>query len=92
MFVMFMASVLSSVCSSVSPEDSVEMPQTNKSASSATVPGQVSAADQGEPPPLPQDVRNQVAAGDEDGAGGVAAGDQGDPEIIKSPSDPKKYR
>ncbi|KAM8745435.1 nardilysin-like [Acanthopagrus schlegelii] len=68
------------------------MPQTNKSASSASVPGQVSAADQGEPPPMPQDVRNQVAAGDEDGAGGVAAGDQGDPEIIKSPSDPKKYR
>ncbi|XP_030289118.1 nardilysin-like [Sparus aurata] len=64
------------------------MPQTNKSASSASVPGQVSAADQGEPPPPPQDVRNQVAAGDVDGAGG----DHGDPEIIKSPSDPKKYR
>lgn len=87
-FVMFMASVLSSVCSPVSPEDSVKMPQTNKSASSASVPGQVSAADQGEPPPPPQDVRNQVAAGDVDGAGG----DHGDPEIIKSPSDPKKYR
>ncbi|XP_070816249.1 nardilysin b [Chaetodon trifascialis] len=62
------------------------MPQTNKSASGGSVPGQVSAPDQGEPPP--QDARNQVAAG----GGGAAAGDQGDPEIIKSPSDPKKYR
>ncbi|XP_076582903.1 nardilysin b [Chaetodon auriga] len=62
------------------------MPQTNKSASGGSVPGQVSAPDQGEPPP--QDARNQVAAG----GGGAAAEDQGDPEIIKSPSDPKKYR
>lgn len=65
------------------------MPQTNKSVSGGSVPGQVSAPDQGEPPP-PEDVRTQVAAGD--GGGGVAAEDQGDPEIIKSPSDPKKYR
>ncbi|XP_044217327.1 nardilysin-like [Thunnus albacares] len=65
------------------------MPQTNKSVSGSSVPGQVSAPDQGEPPP-PVDVRTQVAAGD--GGGGVAAEDQGDPEIIKSPSDPKKYR
>uniref|UniRef100_UPI0037E8FDA7 nardilysin-like n=1 Tax=Semicossyphus pulcher TaxID=241346 RepID=UPI0037E8FDA7 len=63
------------------------MPQTNKSASGCSVPGQVSAPDQGEPPP-PQDVRSQLAAGD----GGAAVEDQGDPEIIKSPSDPKKYR
>ncbi|KAM9357889.1 nardilysin b [Symphorus nematophorus] len=60
------------------------MPQTSKSASGGSVLGQVSAPDQGEPPPPPQDVRTQVAAGD--------AEDQGDPEIVKSPSDPKKYR
>lgn len=74
---------------SVAPQDSVEMPQTNKSASGGSVPGQVSVQDQGEPPP-PQNVRAQVAAGG--GDGGVAAEDQGDPEIVKSPSDPKKYR
>lgn len=80
--------VFSSICSSVTPQDSVEMPQTNKSVSGGSVPGQVSVPDQGEPPP--QDVRTQVAAGGGDGGG--AAEDQGDPEIIKSPSDPKKYR
>ncbi len=69
------------------PEDAVKMPQTNKSASGGSLPGQVSAPDQGEPPP--QEVRTQVAAGEE---GGAAAENQGDPEIIKSPSDPKKYR
>ncbi|KAM7387815.1 hypothetical protein PAMP_024028 [Pampus punctatissimus] len=72
------------------------MPQTNKSVSGGSVPGLVSASDQGEPPPPPPpaDVRTQVAAGDGDGDGdgGVTAPDQGDPEIIKSPSDPKKYR
>uniref|UniRef100_A0AAQ5YX27 Nardilysin a (N-arginine dibasic convertase) n=1 Tax=Amphiprion ocellaris TaxID=80972 RepID=A0AAQ5YX27_AMPOC len=57
------------------------MPQTNKSVSGGGAPGQVSAADQDEPPP--QDARQpQLDGGDE----------QGDPEIIKSPSDPKKYR
>ncbi|XP_026179291.1 nardilysin b [Mastacembelus armatus] len=71
-------------------EDSVRMPQTNKSGSSGCVPGQVSAPDQGEPPPASGDVKAQVAAGDEGGA--VTAEDKGDSEIIKSPSDPKKYR
>uniref|UniRef100_A0A4W6D344 Nardilysin b (N-arginine dibasic convertase) n=1 Tax=Lates calcarifer TaxID=8187 RepID=A0A4W6D344_LATCA len=63
------------------------MPQTNKSVSGGSVPGQVSAPDQGEPPPASVDVKAQVAAGD-----GVAAEDKDDTEIIKSPSDPKKYR
>lgn len=81
---------VSCMSSTVAPEDSVKMPQTNKSASGGSVPGQVSAPDQGEPPPPPQDDRTQVAAGD--GGGGGAAEDQGDPEIVKSPSDPKKYR
>ncbi|TMS19969.1 Nardilysin [Larimichthys crocea] len=71
------------------------MPQTSKSACGSSVPGPVSAPDQGEPPP--QDVRTLVDAGDGGGGGGggggaAAAGEQGDPEIIKSPSDPKKYR
>ncbi|KAM7409400.1 hypothetical protein PAMA_001060 [Pampus argenteus] len=66
------------------------MPQTNKSVSGGSVPGLASAPDQGEPPPV--DVRTQMAAGDGDRGGGVAAQDQGDTEIIKSPSDPKKYR
>ncbi|XP_029286047.1 nardilysin b [Cottoperca gobio] len=65
------------------------MPQTNKSVSGGSAQGQVSAPDQGEPPP-PQDGRNQAAAGD--GGEGVSAQDQGDSEIIRSPSDPKKYR
>ncbi|KAF1385252.1 hypothetical protein PFLUV_G00105800 [Perca fluviatilis] len=78
------------------PENSVKMPQTNKSASSGGAQGQVSSPDQGEPPPPSpppqQEVRAQVAAGDGGAAGGVAADDQGDAEIISSPSDPKKYR
>ncbi|KAK9519792.1 hypothetical protein VZT92_022498 [Zoarces viviparus] len=70
------------------------MPQTNKSVSSGGAQGQVSAPDQGEPPPPPpQDVRAQGAAGAAGAAGGgVAVEDQGDPEIFRSPSDPKKYR
>ncbi|XP_054645648.1 nardilysin-like [Dunckerocampus dactyliophorus] len=55
------------------------MPQTNKSVSAGNTSAQVCAPDQGEPPP--QLARTLEA--DED---------QGDPEIIKSPSDPKKYR
>ncbi|KAM4739813.1 nardilysin b isoform 2-T3 [Anableps anableps] len=56
------------------------MPQTNKSAIGGGVP------EQGEfPAPSPQEVR--LAAG-----GGVDPEEQGDPEIIRSPSDPKKYR
>ena len=57
------------------------MPQTSKSACGGGVP------EQGEPP---QDVRTQAAAGGGDGGG--ATEDHEDPEIIKSPSDPKKYR
>jgi len=131
---------------------SFKMPQTNKSVSSGGAQAQVSAPDQGEPPPTPpQDVRTQVAGGAAgggeaaagsaaadaaggatggaaggatggaaggaadaaggaagggsaaaggaaaDAAGGAAGGavaveDQGDPEIVRSPSDPKKYR
>uniref|UniRef100_A0A4W6D3F6 Nardilysin b (N-arginine dibasic convertase) n=1 Tax=Lates calcarifer TaxID=8187 RepID=A0A4W6D3F6_LATCA len=74
-------------CDTRAKRDSVKMPQTNKSVSGGSVPGQVSAPDQGEPPPASVDVKAQVAAGD-----GVAAEDKDDTEIIKSPSDPKKYR
>lgn len=82
--------VFCSVCSTVTRKDSAKMPQTNKSASGGgQAPGQASSPEQGEPPP-PQDDRAQVAAGDR--GGGVGAEDQGDPDIIKSPSDPKKYR
>uniref|UniRef100_A0A669DI47 Nardilysin b (N-arginine dibasic convertase) n=1 Tax=Oreochromis niloticus TaxID=8128 RepID=A0A669DI47_ORENI len=48
-----------------------------------------SVPDQGEPPP-PEDARAQVAAGDREE--GATVDDQGDPEIVKSPSDPKRYR
>lgn len=65
------------------------MPQTNKSVSTTSAASLASAPDQGEPPP-PQDARAQVAAGD--GNVGAAVDNQGDPEIIRSPSDPKKYR
>ncbi|XP_072244932.1 nardilysin-like [Leuresthes tenuis] len=60
------------------------MPQTNKSVSGAGVPGQVAVPEQGEPPP-PQDSRTAAD-------GESATDEEGDPEIIKSPSDPKKYR
>ncbi|XP_041695822.2 nardilysin-like isoform X1 [Coregonus clupeaformis] len=65
------------------------MPQTNKvNSSAAGGPGQVSAPDHGEPPP-PQAEPRDLAAGD----GGVGGDeDQGDLQIKKSPSDPKKYR
>lgn len=66
----------------------VIMPQTNKSVSSGGAQGQASAPDQGEPPP--QDARNHGADGDADG--GVDVEEQGDAEIVRSPSDPKKYR
>lgn len=69
---------------------SVKMPQTNKSVSSGSGPGQGSAPDQGQPPPASADVKAQVAA--EDGGEGISAEDKGDTEIIKSPSDPKTYR
>ncbi|KAK5623448.1 hypothetical protein CRENBAI_014232 [Crenichthys baileyi] len=61
------------------------MPQTNKSVRGGSAPGQLDVPEQGEPP-SPQDVK--LAAGE----GGVDPEEQGDPEIIKSPSDPKKYR
>ncbi|XP_046906289.1 nardilysin b [Hypomesus transpacificus] len=64
------------------------MPQTNKAISCPGGPGQASAPDRGEPPPIP-DARDPLATGD--GAEAVAQ-DQGDLHIIKSPSDPKKYR
>lgn len=65
------------------------MPQTSKvNSSAAGGPGQVSAPDHGEPPP-PQAEPRDLAAGD----GGVGGDeDQGDLQINKSPSDPKKYR
>lgn len=67
------------------------MPQTNKSVGGGGVLGQLSAQDQGEPPPPPPpEARLQVAAGD--GGGKASADDQGDSDIVKSPSDPKTYR
>uniref|UniRef100_A0A673XX13 Nardilysin b (N-arginine dibasic convertase) n=1 Tax=Salmo trutta TaxID=8032 RepID=A0A673XX13_SALTR len=65
------------------------MPQTSKvNSSAAGGPGQVSAPDHGEPPP-PQAEPRDLASGD----GGVGVDeDQGDLQINKSPSDPKKYR
>ncbi|XP_077390047.1 nardilysin b isoform X2 [Festucalex cinctus] len=57
------------------------MPQTNKSVSAGNASAQACAPDQGEPPPA-RDV----------GTSQDAAEEQGDPEIVKSPSDPKKYR
>ncbi|KAM9762685.1 LOW QUALITY PROTEIN: nardilysin b [Menidia menidia] len=65
------------------------MPQTNKSVSGAgpagqAAPGQDQDQDQDEPPP-PQDLSR---AAEDRGA----PTDQGDPQILKSPSDPKKYR
>ncbi|XP_075901317.1 nardilysin-like isoform X2 [Nelusetta ayraudi] len=58
------------------------MPQTNKA------PGLQSGSDQDEPPPPPQEVRSQQVGG----ASAPADQDQGDPDIVKSPSDPKRYR
>lgn len=64
------------------------MPQTSKSMSGAGAASPASAPDQGEPPP-PEGARAQVAG---DGEEGATVDDQGDPEIVKSPSDPKRYR
>lgn len=60
----------------------MEMPQTNKA------PGLQSGSDQDEPPPPLQEVRSQQVGG----ASAAADQDQGDPDIVKSPSDPKRYR
>ncbi|XP_015254488.1 PREDICTED: nardilysin-like [Cyprinodon variegatus] len=60
------------------------MPQSNKSVSGGGAPSQLAVPEQGEPPP--PDMR--PAAGEE----GVDPEERGDLEIIKSPSDPKKYR
>lgn len=65
-----------------------KMPQTSKS-SGAGAASPASAPDQDEPPP-PEGARAQVAAGD--GEERATVDDQGDPEIVKSPSDPKRYR
>ncbi|KAM6921752.1 nardilysin b isoform 2-T2 [Xenentodon cancila] len=61
------------------------MPQANKFVNVGGAPGQVSVPEQGEPPPLP-DARMPGADA------GAMDYDQGDPEIVKSPSDPKTYR
>lgn len=58
------------------PQVGVEMPLSNKPVSGAAA----AVLDQQQPPP------GQLTA-----VGG-ASGEQEDPEIIKSPSDPKKYR
>ncbi|XP_061636390.1 nardilysin-like isoform X1 [Phyllopteryx taeniolatus] len=58
------------------------MPQTNKSVGAGNASGPACSPDQGEPPPPARDVDTQ----------GDAVEEQGDPEIVKSPSDPKKYR
>lgn len=82
--------IVVSVSSTVTTEE--KMPQTNKSVSGGGVPGQAPAPDQGEPPPpaAQVDAKAQVAAGD--GAGELHSEDKADTEVIKSPSDPKKYR
>lgn len=62
------------------------MPLTNKSVSGSGASNQAAVPEQGEPPPpAPETTR---AAADDTGA----PDEQGDPEILKSPSDPKKYR
>ncbi|KAM9796044.1 nardilysin-like isoform 2-T5 [Syngnathus typhle] len=57
------------------------MPQTSKSVSTGNASGQACALDEGEPPPTRDLGTSQDSAEDPE-----------DPEIIKSPSDPKKYR
>uniref|UniRef100_A0A096LR33 Uncharacterized protein n=1 Tax=Poecilia formosa TaxID=48698 RepID=A0A096LR33_POEFO len=63
------------------------MPQTKKSVSGTSGPSQPGDPEPGDPePPHPQEVR--LGGG---GRGGLEP-EQGDPDIAKSPSDPKKYR
>lgn len=71
----------------LSPQVAVEMSLTSKCVCAAAGPGQpcVQDQDQDQPPPTGTEGRTQVTAV-------AASDDQGDPEIIKSPSDPKKYR
>ncbi|KAG7214344.1 hypothetical protein CRUP_026222, partial [Coryphaenoides rupestris] len=61
------------------------MPLSNKCVSGGGGPGQVCLPEQGEPPPAAE-------AMDQLGAARVVHSDLGDPGIVKSPSDPKKYR
>lgn len=67
----------------------LEMPQKNKSKTSCgTI--QELGSESGEPPPQPQtEPRAAVAS---EGPAGLAEKDLEDLQIIKSPSDPKKYR
>ena len=52
-------------------------------------PGQVPLPEQGEPPPVAEDMEPLGAGA---GTARVVHSDMGDPGIVKSPSDPKKYR
>ncbi|KAA0712124.1 Nardilysin [Triplophysa tibetana] len=61
------------------------MPQTNKAKTSCS--GQVPGPKDGEPPPPQTDPRGLLSRAD-----GSKESDQSDPQIITSPSDPKKYR
>lgn len=81
-----------SVCSAGVPSPLLRMPQTNKSTnfpaadSLGSVPSGASAE---EPVSLEE---NQAAGEGGGGEGGEREENIGDSEIIKSPSDPKKYR
>ncbi|KAJ3599725.1 hypothetical protein NHX12_033681 [Muraenolepis orangiensis] len=68
------------------------MPQSNKCVSGGAGQGQVYLPEQGEPPPAAEGME-QLGAGA--GAGETSVSGPwylGDPTIVKSPSDPKKYR
>ncbi|CAL8395042.1 unnamed protein product [Boreogadus saida] len=65
------------------------MPLSIKCVSGGCGPGQVPLSEQGEPPPVAEEM-DPLGAGA--GAARVVHSDMGDPGIVKSPSDPKKYR
>ncbi|CAL8269994.1 unnamed protein product, partial [Arctogadus glacialis] len=65
------------------------MPLSMKCVSGGCGPGQVPLSEQGEPPPVAEEM-DPLGAGA--GAARVVHSDMGDPGIVKSPSDPKKYR
>ncbi|XP_061744582.1 nardilysin-like [Nerophis ophidion] len=68
------------------------MPQTNKSVGAGNTSGQVCAPDLGQPPPQQVCAPDQGEPPTQQDFRTAESDDQGDPEIIKSPSDPKKYR
>lgn len=70
----------------------VRMPLTNKSKNADCGAALTTGSDRGEGHQLSQPRDQDVPPGDGGGGAGGGEDNQGDPGIVKSPSDPKQYR